>query len=166
MKITKTKYAAASFGAAMTSLYAAPELNAQLVDLSFSPNTVPFVNLNAEENYPGEQIDLVTGAVNDLVIRGYNNLPVFGAPIALIFEGFANVGSLNTTGGVLEAGDVFDRMNSVLDAGDRLQFPSTMGVQYFGFVTDDGDLGWFSVCLLYTSPSPRDGLLSRMPSSA
>ena len=25
---------------------------------------------------------------------------------------------------------------------------------------------WFSSCLLYTSPSPRDGLLSRMPSSA
>ena len=28
-------------------------------------------------------------------------------------------------------------------------------------VEDEG-----SVCLLYTSPSPRDGLLSRMPSSA
>ena len=26
--------------------------------------------------------------------------------------------------------------------------------------------GSFSLCLLYTSPSPRDGLLSRMPSSA
>ena len=25
---------------------------------------------------------------------------------------------------------------------------------------------WDNVCLLYTSPSPRDGLLSRMPSSA
>ena len=25
---------------------------------------------------------------------------------------------------------------------------------------------WAQVCLLYTSPSPRDGLLSRMPSSA
>ena len=25
---------------------------------------------------------------------------------------------------------------------------------------------WVSICLLYTSPSPRDGLLSRMPSSA
>ena len=25
---------------------------------------------------------------------------------------------------------------------------------------------WISSCLLYTSPSPRDGLLSRMPSSA
>ena len=26
--------------------------------------------------------------------------------------------------------------------------------------------GWYIDCLLYTSPSPRDGLLSRMPSSA
>ena len=25
---------------------------------------------------------------------------------------------------------------------------------------------WWEGCLLYTSPSPRDGLLSRMPSSA
>ena len=25
---------------------------------------------------------------------------------------------------------------------------------------------WAYICLLYTSPSPRDGLLSRMPSSA
>ena len=25
---------------------------------------------------------------------------------------------------------------------------------------------WYYLCLLYTSPSPRDGLLSRMPSSA
>ena len=28
------------------------------------------------------------------------------------------------------------------------------------------ELLWFISCLLYTSPSPRDGLLSRMPSSA
>ena len=26
--------------------------------------------------------------------------------------------------------------------------------------------GWLKICLLYTSPSPRDRLLSRMPSSA
>ena len=31
-------------------------------------------------------------------------------------------------------------------------------------VKDERDLDKF--CLLYTSPSPRDGLLSRMPSSA
>ena len=29
-----------------------------------------------------------------------------------------------------------------------------------------GEKGWTMPCLLYTSPSPRDGLLSRMPSSA
>ena len=31
---------------------------------------------------------------------------------------------------------------------------------------DNNELEAFSSCLLYTSPSPRDGLLSRMPSSA
>ena len=30
----------------------------------------------------------------------------------------------------------------------------------------DFHLGMYAYCLLYTSPSPRDGLLSRMPSSA
>ena len=34
--------------------------------------------------------------------------------------------------------------------------------QRWKFTTEDGVLS----CLLYTSPSPRDGLLSRMPSSA
>ena len=51
-------------------------------------------------------------------------------------------------------------------------------VVYLGFMTRyyvlffDGTFEMFEyykqlqVCLLYTSPSPRDGLLSRMPSSA
>ena len=34
-----------------------------------------------------------------------------------------------------------------------------LGIEYIFFQ-------FISVCLLYTSPSPRDGLLSRMPSSA
>ena len=36
------------------------------------------------------------------------------------------------------------------------------------FIVDavDLDVEFFGNCLLYTSPSPRDGLLSRMPSSA
>ena len=32
--------------------------------------------------------------------------------------------------------------------------------------SDSGEVRAFYNCLLYTSPSPRDGLLSRMPSSA
>ena len=31
---------------------------------------------------------------------------------------------------------------------------------------EDGTVKRHQTCLLYTSPSPRDGLLSRMPSSA
>ena len=49
--------------------------------------------------------------------------------------------------------------------------PGTMSPYQHGevYVTDDGaetdlDLGHY--CLLYTSPSPRDATLSRMPSSA
>ena len=34
------------------------------------------------------------------------------------------------------------------------------------FLAQIGRFGSFHSCLLYTSPSPRDGLLSRMPSSA
>ena len=34
------------------------------------------------------------------------------------------------------------------------------------FVSYDLETPKYDVCLLYTSPSPRDGLLSRMPSSA
>ena len=36
----------------------------------------------------------------------------------------------------------------------------------YGFVDGKNKTGSFRSCLLYTSPSPRDGLLSRMPSSA
>ena len=49
----------------------------------------------------------------------------------------------------------------------------TMRVQRINFVhLDKGRLAVYidgaqvAACLLYTSPSPRDGLLSRMPSSA
>ena len=40
---------------------------------------------------------------------------------------------------------------------------SARGVQYVDVLQLAGK---YQTCLLYTSPSPRDGLLSRMPSSA
>ena len=46
--------------------------------------------------------------------------------------------------------------------------PSSVVVNYH-FRFDDGTdevYTWFWACLLYTSPSPRDATLSRMPSSA
>ena len=39
-------------------------------------------------------------------------------------------------------------------------------VLYGKKVLDEGILSQFNICLLYTSPSPRDLVISRMPSSA
>ena len=36
----------------------------------------------------------------------------------------------------------------------------------YRYLLSQGQTGLSVACLLYTSPSPRDGLLSRMPSSA
>ena len=38
--------------------------------------------------------------------------------------------------------------------------------KYLSSSMDVLQITWARYCLLYTSPSPRDGLLSRMPSSA
>ena len=40
------------------------------------------------------------------------------------------------------------------------------GVAVFDFNLDGWEDIWINGCLLYTSPSPRDATLSRMPSSA
>ena len=42
----------------------------------------------------------------------------------------------------------------------------SQGVQVGNGLYMAGQVGNDESCLLYTSPSPRDGLLSRMPSSA
>ena len=70
-------------------------------------------------------------------------------------------------------------LGAVGDAVDRWFDVSTdyvCGPNSCSCLLDDGADGSFTVsqasitvvsaCLLYTSPSPRDGLLSRMPSSA
>ena len=50
---------------------------------------------------------------------------------------------------------IFDTSEFYEDSGD-----------YAIAIEFTNDLGSDVTCLLYTSPSPRDGLLSRMPSSA
>ena len=47
---------------------------------------------------------------------------------------------------------------------DPQQYPSMMGIPALRQAIADHNHARY--CLLYTSPSPRDGLLSRMPSSA
>ena len=54
----------------------------------------------------------------------------------------------------------------VRDPNPRVDGGGFALLQAHGLEVVEGVLGEACACLLYTSPSPRDGLLSRMPSSA
>ena len=54
--------------------------------------------------------------------------------------------------------EVQDNIKEVLEDGDGFSISKTN--------LHEDERFWILTCLLYTSPSPRDGLLSRMPSSA
>ena len=57
---------------------------------------------------------------------------------------------------------IFNRLVRVLELSlNRVDVGSTVNVN-----ETERNINQFNTCLLYTSPSPRDGLLSRMPSSA
>ena len=146
MKITKSKLAAASFGAALTSLYSAPELNADIVDINFSPGVVAFSNgpASAALPTPVEFTNVVSGSYD---IPGVANAAVgvfndgtYGVGIfANFFTGFDG-GIVNL--GLAQAGDFF---TSGSVAG--LSFDATeTGIRYIGFVAG-GSVGWFSVDL-------------------
>ena len=72
-------------------------------------------------------------------------------------------------GEFIAAPGVFDLISARI--ADHMRFPALYMTGY-GVVAsslglpDAGLAGYSDICLLYTSPSPRDGLLSRMPSSA
>ena len=147
MKITKSKLAAASFGAALTSLYSAPELSAQVdsvpdvINIDFEFNgIVPFntTGSTSEGNF-SDGIMVVAGGLTEAY--GY------GAPITFTFynnlqSGFgfdARFLSSSTIG--LMTGDVFTGVNTPPDG-----FISSTGIQTIGF-TILGSPGYFRVDL-------------------
>ena len=84
-----------------------------------------------------------------------------------LFEQFQEQGFLKVEG-LLDPKTVLDPVieeyKGVLDRYcETLYEDGRLSSKYEGLSFEDRFL---KVCLLYTSPSPRDGLLSRMPSSA
>ena len=62
---------------------------------------------------------------------------------------------------------IFLSVISSLNADDHVEFGAMEGLQCnFADGKDMDDVMKVLSCLLYTSPSPRDATLSRMPSSA
>ena len=71
--------------------------------------------------------------------------------------------------------DPYDNDTLTITADDDIiGTPTVSGIEKIIFTTSatklgndyEFDVNLVNICLLYTSPSPRDGLLSRMPSSA
>ena len=162
MKITKTKLAAVSFGAALTSLYAAPDLCAQAEDtidsnapLTFTPGTVPFYagpgysDVGVMVNFNGLP-DVVSfyGAINsDPVIVNINNngQANYGFSIGNRFLG----GLIDGGAGALfelSPGDVFDGLSGGGQNSFRMGTGVT-GVLTFGFVSGEGSVGYFRIDL-------------------
>ena len=152
MKINKTKLAAASFGAALTSLYAAPELNAQ-INIVFDPDTLAFDTgpATAAVLTPIQFTNVTSGSYE---IPGVDNAAV-GAFNDSYGVAFVNArGTFN--GGISEFGlanfgDIFTTGST-----EYLSFLSSeTGIRYIGFVAG-GAVGWFSIDL---GTAPDDELV-------
>ena len=138
MKITKTKLAAASFGAALTSMYSAPELSAQVVDLTFTPSIVPY---GLAPDAPPVVFGIPTSnGVRDISFNFFNDAngrTFTGPPSAFSF-------------GLVDPGDVFSGIrifttSSFLPASVFLA-NGRRGIETFGFLFS-GNAGFFRVDL-------------------
>ena len=158
MKISKSKLAAASFGAALTSLYAAPELCAQedtidsTAELSFDPGVVPFFSGMGEYDY-GVNVAVngipdTNGLPDNLVVNvGNNGDPDYGFGVANNYLGSRFPGGADSFF-ELSPGDVFDgRSGDGVDSLLNIGGVGATGVQTIGFVTGLGQVGYFRVDL-------------------
>ena len=75
------------------------------------------------------------------------------------------IGGISTFIGVGNFGVFVVPMKEELQIGNSY-FGWALSARLIGFAISGPIIGRCIDCLLYTSPSPRDGLLSRMPSSA
>ena len=67
---------------------------------------------------------------------------------------------------VKKVDEAYNFLKQVSEDGGKVLFVGTKKQAQESVKAEAERAGQFYVCLLYTSPSPRDGLLSRMPSSA
>ena len=140
MKISKSKLAAASFGAALTSLYSAPELNADIIDINFSPSALDIFAGTYQTNSVPALINFSNVTFGSYPIIGGN------AGVAVFNDSFGVLIN-NDIGGVsqlalVEPGDFFS--NGTTNA---VSFGSSeTGIRYIGFVAG-GSVGFFSIDL-------------------
>ena len=146
VKITKTKLAAASFGAALTSLYAAPDLAAQDTSsefdepISFFPTTVPF---SFGTNFPD---GFYSTGIAATVIGLTSNFG-YGYPIVWDFFNNGNYGFGAIGASVFETVGPGELWSGTVGADSFLSIgPGSTGIHTVGFI-ETGGVGYFRVDL-------------------
>ena len=139
MKITKTKLVAASFGAAFTSMYSAPELSAQVVDLSFTPSIVPLVT----QSGPLEPLTVLGITSNGAIPVSFFFYNDSFSPSRTFFGlySLSNVASVDP-GDVFSSGFVSDKR--IFYSSGIFIPASVTGIETFGFLLS-GQAGFFRV---------------------
>ena len=148
MKITKTKLAAASFGAALTSMYSAPELCADVVDLSFTPSIVPFLTQSDSpeavvvSGISSNGANPINVAISNRSFAGLRQRTFVVGPTSFgSGYGIANVASVDP-GDVFSNGFVSDKR--IFYSSGIFIGASVTGIETFGFLSS-GQAGFFRV---------------------
>ena len=90
-----------------------------------------------------------------------------GGSLIVMIDPYTRVKPANNVTNAQPSADINDISDLLQRYGVTYQGESVIGDVNVASVVSDDQQGRLSYpCLLYTSPSPRDGLLSRMPSSA
>ena len=126
-----TTAAAASFGAAMASIHCAPELQADIVDLTFSPGSVAFGSLGyIFVNEVGASFAQWNDGIGQTILAGAPGSGTFLDGVRVV----SNSQTLNAS--------TFPGVGT----GGTILPPYGSGTAYFGFHFQ-GNVGWFSADL-------------------
>ena len=158
------------------------------VEAPIGPGNTGVVNFGS-----GDQLEGKVHTNGDMMFSNYG-CPEFTGEVNITFEAVEDGGGIGSWGACSD--DIFedDDGNTILDTVSTIIFPpdnsaenarqhatrtfsaddklfrtgkkDTMIMTEINFVEGGYWVAQWWYCLLYTSPSPRDGLLSRMPSSA
>ena len=117
-----------------------------------SVGSLDFDNLNLDFKKPDLERYPILSLVEELINLGGNRVAAMSIANDYIVQQFLDQ--------KISFNEIFSLTKKVVDEFASDDLPSLEEL----FILDENIQLYF--CLLYTSPSPRDGLLSRMPSSA
>jgi hypothetical protein len=126
------KSVAVTFGAALSALYTAPELPADIVPVSFVPGSVPYNSTN-----------VVTYSVNLLTTDGYiGSILQFNDFLGKTAIALTQMSSIK----LVDAGQSLSPLTFLGSAAVTFS-PSATGTVYIGFRALSGNVGWFGMNL-------------------